>query len=174
MFAPVTFFLTTLASTVAQAPPPAPLAPAVAAQPPLEDGACLDSARAVPRVLQPPVSRAMQIVRIDQVVSTATMMPGAVVGFLYTTQSGSMWLGERSAEYMSPAAATAINTVLAATHVGTKNITSFPPQSRYGVATKYPQFFEVRIPPDAFGPLRITLAPCIVWPPGRALPDPSL
>lgn len=162
-------FLTTLASTVAQAPPPA-----VAAQPPLEDGACLDSARAVPQVLQPPLSRAMQIVRIDQVVSTATMMPGAVIGFLYTTQNGTTWLGERSTEYTSPATATAINTVLAATHVATKNITSFPPQSRYGVATKYAQFFPVRIPPDAFGALRISLAPCVIWPPGRALPDPSM
>ena len=167
----MTFFLATLASTVAQAPPPAP---PVGAQPPLEDGACLDSARAVPKVLQQPLSRGMQIVRIDQVVSTATMMPGAVIGFLYTTQNGTTWLGERSTDYMSPAAASAINTVLAATHVSTKNVTSFPPQSRYGVATKYAQFFPVRIPPDAFGPLRITLAPCIVWPPGRALPDPSM
>ncbi len=157
---------------MAQAPPPPPAA--VAAQPPLEDGACLDSARAVPQVLQPPVSRGMQIVRIDQVVSTATMMPGAIVGFLYTTQNGTTWLGERSTEYISPASATAINAVLAATHVATKNITSFPPQSKYGVATKYTQFFAVRIPPDAFGPLRITLAPCIVWPPGRALPDPNM
>ena len=167
MFALVTFFLTTLASTVAQAPPPG-------AQPPLEDGACLDSARAVPQALQSPVSRALQIVRIDQVVSTATMMPGAVIGFLYTTQNGTTWLGERSAEYTSPASATAINTVLAATHVSAKNITSFPPQSRYGVATKYAQFFPVRIPPDAFGALHISLAPCIIWPPGRALPDPSM
>ncbi len=116
----------------------------------------------------------MQIVRIDEVVSTATMMPGAIVGFLYTTQNGTTWLGERSAEYTSPASATAINTVLAATHLATKNITSFPPQSRYGVATKYQQFFAVRIPPDAFAPLRVTLAPCVMWPPGRALPDPSL
>ncbi len=116
----------------------------------------------------------MQVVRIDEVVSTATAMPGAIVGFLYTTQNGTTWLGERSAEYTSPASATAINAVLAATHLATKNITSFPPQIRYGVATKYQQFFAVRIPPDAFAPLRITLAPCVMWPPGRALPDPSL
>jgi hypothetical protein len=32
----------------------------------------------------------------------------------------------------------------------------------------------VRIPPDAFGPLRVQLAPCIIWPPGRPLPDPVL
>ena len=143
-------------------------------QPPLQQGACLDSARPVPLVLQPPVSRGTQIVRIDEVVSTATMMPGEVIGFLYTTQNGTTWLAQRSTDYMSPADATAINTVLAATHLSTKMITSFPPQSRYGVATKYPQFFAVRIPPDAFGPLRITLAPCIAWPPERALPDPSM
>jgi hypothetical protein len=155
--------------------PPSQSAPAViGAQPPLEDGPCLDSSRAVPRVLQSPPSRAMQIVRIDQVVSTATMMPGEIIGFLYTTHDGSTWLGERSPDYLSPADATAINQVLAAAHVSTKNLTAFPPQSRYGVATKYPQFFQVRIPPDAFGPLRITIAPCIVWPPGRALPDPSV
>ena len=74
---------------------------------------------------------------------------------------------------MSPADATAINTVLPPRTLPTKTSPAFPPQSRYGVATKYPQFFEVRIPPDAFGPLRITLAPCVAWPPGRALPDPS-
>ncbi|MBV8500062.1 MAG: hypothetical protein JO003_12485 [Candidatus Eremiobacteraeota bacterium] len=158
---------------MAQAPPPPP-APGMAGQPPLQEGPCLDSARGVPQVLQKPLSRGMQIVRIDQVLSTATMMPGNVIGFLYTTENGATWLGERSADYMSPAAATAINTVLAATHVAAKNITSFPPQSRYGVATKYPQFFAVRIPPDAFGALRITLAPCTVWPAGRALPDPSM
>jgi hypothetical protein len=172
MLALATFFLAALASTVAQAPPPgAP--PPMAAQP-LEDGPCLDSARAVPKVLMAPVSRAMQIVRIDQVVSTATMTPNEVVGFLYTTQDGSTWLGERSAQYSSPADATAINQVLAATHVSNKNIAGFPPQTRYGYPTKYPQFFQVRIPADAFGALRIQLAPCIIWPPGRPLPDPAL
>jgi hypothetical protein len=166
--------LTVFATTVAQAPPPQGAPAAIGAQPPLEDGPCLDSSRAVPQVLQAPPSRAMQIVRIDQVVSTATMMPGEIIGFLYTTHDGSTWLGERSTEYLSPADARAINGVLAATHVSTKNLTAFPPQSRYGVATKYPQFFQVRIPMDAFGPLRISLATCITWPPGRALPDPSM
>lgn len=102
------------------------------------------------------------------------MMPGEIIGYLYTTHDGSTWLGERSAQYTSPGGATAINRVLAATHVTTKNIASFPPQSRYGVATKYPQFFQVRIPPDALGALQITLEPCIVWPVARSLPDPSL
>jgi hypothetical protein len=174
MLAIATFLLTVLATAVAQVTPSQGSAPLVAAQPPLEDGPCLDSARAVPQVLQAPLSRAMQVVRIDEVISTATMMPGGVIGFLYTTHDGSTWLGERSAQYTSPASATAINQVLAATHVTAKNLTSFPPQTRYGVATKYPQFFAVRIPADAFGPLRIALEPCIMWPPGRALPDPSM
>ena len=94
-------------------PPP----PGVQFQPPLENGACLDSIRAVPDVLQGPSSRGMQIVRIDQVVSTATMLPGEVIGFLYTTQDGSTWLGQRTKDYQSAADATAINRVLAAAHV---------------------------------------------------------
>jgi hypothetical protein len=171
MFALATFFLTALASTVAQGPPPGGPPPMAA---PLEDGPCLDSAGAVPRVLMSPVSRAMQVVRIDQVISTATMTPNEIIGFLYTTQDGSTWLGERSAQYSSPADAKAINEVLSATHATTKNVTGFPPQTRYGYPTKYAQFFQVRIPPDAFGPLRIQLAPCIIWPPGRPLPDPVL
>jgi hypothetical protein len=172
MLALVTLFITTLANTVAQMPPQGP--PLAAMQAPLEEGPCLDSARMVPKVVAQPVSRASQIVRIDQVVSTATMTPGEVIGFLYTTQDGSTWLSERTTQYISPATATAINQVLAATHISTKNINDFPPQTRYGVATKYQQLFQVRIPQDAFGPLRIQLAPCVVWPQGRPLPDPSM
>jgi hypothetical protein len=172
MLALATFFLMTLTNTVAQMPPGAP--PAPMAQQPLEDGACLDSARPVPRALMAPVSRAMQIVRIDEVLSTATMTPGEVIGFLYTTQDGTTWLGERSTQYTSPAGAMEINRVLAATHVSTKNVAEFPPQTRYGYPTKYSQFFAVRIPPDAYAPLRIQLAPCIAWPLGRQLPDPSM
>jgi hypothetical protein len=173
MLALATFFLTAFGSTVAQMPPQGP-PPAATMQQPLEDGPCLDSPRAVPRVLTTPLSRAMQIVRIDQVLSTATMMPAEIIGFLYTTQDGTTWLGERTAQYMSPAAATAVNTVLAATHVSNKNITGFPPETRYGYPTKYQQFFQVRIPPDSFAALRISLAPCITWPPGRPLPDPAM
>jgi hypothetical protein len=173
MLALVTFFLATLANTVAQAPPQGPPVPA-AMPPPLEEGPCLDSARMVPRVLAKPLSRAMQIVRIDQVLSTATMTPGAIIGFLYTTQDGSTWLGERTTQYASPADATEINQVLAATHTSTKNVTAFPPETHYGVATKSPQLFAVRIPQDSFGALRIQLAPCVVWPAGRPLPDPTM
>jgi hypothetical protein len=171
MFALATLFLTALASTVAQAPQAAP--PPAMAQP-LELGPCLDSARPVPKVLMAPVSRAMQIVRIDLVLSTATMMPGEIVGFLYTTHDGATWLGQRSMQYLSPANATAINQVLAATHVSAKNVTEFPPQTKYGYPTKYPQFFQVRIPPNALAALRIQFAPCVAWPEGRPLPDPGL
>jgi len=116
----------------------------------------------------------MQIVRIDQVVSTATMIPGEIIGFLYTTQDGGTWLGQRSAQYQSAADATAINQVLAATHVAGYTVTGFPPTNVYGVPTKHPQIFRVNVPPDAYRPLRIALVPCVIWPSGRPLPDPSM
>jgi hypothetical protein len=173
MFAIATIFLTALVTTVAQLPPPG--APGMMpAQPPLESGACLDSARAVPQVLVPPVSRAMQIVRIDEVVSTATMTPGEIIGFLYTTSDGSTWLGQRSGDYISPASARAINAILASTRLPGENVTEFPPVTRYGVATKYPRFFKVRTAPGAMSALRFQLVQCVVWPPGRALPDPTM
>jgi hypothetical protein len=179
MFALAMFFLAALASTVAQAPPPQAPPPdssqvAAPLQGPLETGPCLDSIRAVPKVLQAPVSRPMQIVRIDQVVSTATMMPGEVVGFLYTLRDGSTWLGQRSSDYQSAADATSINRVLAATHVAGYNVTGFPPRDLYGVPTKHPQLFRVQMPPNAFAPLRIALVPCVIWPSARPLPDPAL
>jgi len=163
-----------LSDALAQSPAGAPPAAPPAASQPLEEGPCLDSVRSVPRVIASPVSRGMQIVRIDEVVSTATMMPGAVIGFLYTTQDGSTWLGERTAQYMSPASATAINQVLSSTHLPAQNIKSFPPQSHYGVPTNKPQLFRVSIPQNALGPLRIAIAPCVAWPAGRPLPDPMM
>jgi hypothetical protein len=144
------------------------------AQPPLESGYCLDSARPVPKVLVPPVSHAMQIVRIDQVVSTTTMLAGEIIGFLYTTADGTTWLAQRSGDYISPASATAINQVLASTRLPGENVKEFPPTSRYGVSTKEPRFFKVRVTPDALSGLRFQLVPCVVWPAGRALPDPSI
>jgi hypothetical protein len=173
MLAIVTFLLAALGVTVAQAPPGGPPPPA-SMQPPLESGACLDSPRPVPKALMKPVSHAMQLVRIDEVVSTATMTPGEIIGFLYTTGDGGTWLGQRTADYMSPANATAINTVLASTHVPGVANNEFPPQSRYGVPTKYPQIFRVQIPPNAMAALRVELVPCVVWPSGRQLPDPSM
>ncbi|MBV9233988.1 MAG: hypothetical protein JO030_08095 [Candidatus Eremiobacteraeota bacterium] len=161
-----------LRTVVAQVPPEAAMPPMPS--PPMETGACLDSARPVPKVLQAPVVRSLQIVRIDEVISTATMMPNQIVGFLYTTADGATWLGQRSPAYTSPASAGAINQILASTHLPNENATEFPPESRYGVPTRYPRFFQVKIAPGAMEALRFRLQPCVAWPPGRALPDPML
>lgn len=174
MFALVMFLLTALTTVVAQGAPPPEAPPPMPAQQPLENGACLDSPRAVPQVLQPPLLRSLQVVRIDEVVSTTSMMPGQIIGFLYTTADGATWLGQRSSSYMSPADATAINQILASTHVPEVNVTEFPPASRYGVATRYPRFFKVRVAPGAMQALRFQIVPCVAWPPGRGLPDPAL
>jgi len=139
----------------------------------LETGPCLDS-RPVPAVLQPPIVRTNQIVRIDKVESTATMMPGEILGFLYTLQDGSTWLGQRDDQYMSGAAAAAINTVLASVHMPGENVSKFPPQMKHGVATKYTQFYKVQIPATSMEALRIQIVPCVAWPSERALPDPSM
>jgi hypothetical protein len=181
MLALATFFLTTLFNAVAQQPAPPPPgamppeapAPPMSAQP-LENGPCLDSLRAVPKVIMAPVSSSAQIVRIDMVLSTATMTPNEVIGFLYTTQDGGTWLGQRTSDFQSAADATAINRVLAATHVAGYEVVGFPKKDVYGVPTKHPQLFRVQIPSNAYEPLRITLQPCVVWPSGRQLPDPTL
>jgi len=116
----------------------------------------------------------MQVVRIDKVESTATMMPGEVIGFIYTLGDGSTWLGQRKDTYMSAAAATAINRVLSITHQPGDNVSQFPPQMVHGVATKYTQFFRVQIVPSNYSTLQIQVVPCIAWPAGRALPDPMM
>jgi hypothetical protein len=116
----------------------------------------------------------MQIVKIDAVLSTASMTQGQVIGFVYTTQDGNTWLGERTANFTSPANATEINAILASTRVPGVKDTQFPPQSRYGVPTNYTHFLRVSLPADAMGPLRFQLVPCVLWPSGRPLPDPSL
>lgn len=162
---------TTVAQTAVPAPPPAALAAPAAV---LNNGACLDSDRAVPQVLAPPVVRSRQVVRIDKVVSTATMLDGNVIGFLYTLQDGTTWLGQRSTQYMSPAQASQINQVLSSTHSADSNVTAFPPQTRLGVATKFQQFFKVQIPPVATTALNIRIDPCVAWPAGMTLPDPSM
>ena len=140
----------------------------------LNNGACMDSPRSVPLALQPPAVRSMQIVRIDKVVSTSSMMPGEVIGYLYTLQDGTTWLGQRTSDYMSGADARAINQVLASTHQPDQQITAFPPQTKLGVATKYQQFFRVTIPAAALSNLDIELDSCVAWPTGRALPDPTM
>lgn len=156
------------------APAPQPAMHSVGGGAPLDTGPCLDSPRAVPSVLQHPIVRAMQIVRIDKVESTATMMPGEIVGFLYTLEDGSTWLGQRTAPYMAPASATAVNLVLASTHMPGQTVSEFPPQTRYGVATKYQQFFKVQIPATALQALKIQIVPCVAWPASRPLPDPTM
>lgn len=102
------------------------------------------------------------------------MMPGEVIGFLYTLRDGSTWLGQRTESYMSAAAAEQVNEVLASTHGPGVSATKFPPQTEHGVATKYQQFFKVQIVPAALTTLRIELEPCVVWPAGRPLPDPEM
>ncbi len=166
-------FMGALHAAVAQVPPEVP-PPPMPAQAPLENGACLDSPRAVPQALQAPVVRSLQVVRIDEVISTATMTPNEIIGFLYTTADGSTWLGQRSSAFISPASAAAINQVLASTHLPNQNVSEFPPESRYGVPTRYPRFFQVRLAPGAMEALRFRLQPCVAWPPARALPDPML
>jgi hypothetical protein len=121
-----------------------------------------------------PADRSHQIVRIDKVESTATMMPGVVIGFVYSLGDGSTWLGERSQPYMSAAAATQINTVLSTTHMPGQNVNKFPPGTREGVPTGYTQFYQVQITPMAMTTLKIQLAPCVAWPAGRTLPDPQM
>lgn len=165
MFAAILFFVITVAQAAQ---------PAGSALEPLGAGACLDGPRPVPRVLQAPVAAANQVVRIDKVVSTASMMPGEVIGFLYTLHDGSTWLGQRTQAYMSGAGAAQINKVLASTHMPGANVNGFPPEMKHGVATKYTQYFKVEIVPTAMETLRIELEPCVVWPAGRALPDPQM
>jgi hypothetical protein len=178
MFAIAALFSAVLGlTTVAQVtPPPAPPAPPAAASAvePLDNGPCLDSARAVPHVLQSPAVRAMQIVRIDRIESTGTMISGDTIGFLYTLSDGSTWLGERAEKYVSPAGAHALNQVLASTHMPGQNVKQFPPQTRYGVPTNYAQFFRVQLPPDALGALQVEVVPCVAWPSSRPLPDPVM
>lgn len=169
MFAAIVLAAVTLAQAPAQ-----PAAASGSALEPMGTGPCLDSTRPVPRVLQPPVIRGNQIVRIDRVVSTASMMPGETIGFLYTLQDGSTWLGQRTQQYMSGGAAGQMNQVLASTHLPGAKASEFPPQTIHGVATKYTQFFKVQIVPTALESLRIQLEPCVVWPAGRPLPDPNM
>lgn len=134
----------------------------------------MDSPRSVPLALQPPAVRSQQILRIDKVVSTQTNLQNEVIGFLYTLQDGSTWLGQRTPDYMSGADARAINEVLASTHMPDQPISAFPPRTKFGVSTKYQEYFRVQIPPGSLDGLRIRLDGCVAWPPGRELPDPSM
>lgn len=136
----------------------------------LNNGPCMDSPKAVPQTLGGS-GVAAAIVKIEKVISTATMIDGQVIGFLYQREDGTTWLGQRRQEYMSAADSDALNKVLASTHLPGAKITVFPPVRKYGVKTYYEDTFQVRVPPAALAPLRITLEPCVSWPPGMELPS---
>ena len=137
----------------------------------LNNGACLDSAKSVPQGLfgTDPTSA---IVKIDRVTSTATMTDGEIIGYLYTRQDGTTWLGQRRQDYMSAADSTQINQVLSSTHMPGASIITFPPVRKYGVKTNYTEIFQVNIPGTAMDPLHIRLDPCVAWPAGTPLPSP--
>jgi hypothetical protein len=152
-------------ATVAQVSPAADI---------LNNGPCLDSPRSVPQSLQPPAVRATQVVKIDRIVSTSTMTSGETIGFLYTLEDGSTWLGQRTAQYISPAGAQQINQLLASTHMPTSNVTEFPPQTKLGVKTNYLQYFQIKVPAGAADALAVRVDPCVAWPSTRPLPDPGV
>ena len=152
-------------------PVSAPAAPAAAVPMLLNNGPCLDSFESVPHGLfgGDPTSA---IVRIDKVVSTATMTQGEIVGYLYTRQDGTTWLSQRHQQYMSAADSEQANQILSSTHMPSATVTTFPPVRRFGVKTNYQEIFQVQIPQSALNPLHIEIAPCVAWPPGAALPNP--
>jgi hypothetical protein len=141
------------------------------AQAALNGGACLDSPKSVPQGLFG-TDPSSAIVRIDKVVSTQSMIDGQIIGYLYTRQDGTTWLGQRAQQYMSAVGSAAVNTVLTSTHMPGAKTTEFPPEKVYGVKTNYSEIFQVKLPPAAFQPLNIRLDPCVAWPAGMALPNP--
>jgi hypothetical protein len=164
------------ASVQTQTPPPSTITASPVADdaiPALNNGPCLDSPRAVPHVLQEPVVREMQIMRIDKVISTYSMTPDEIIGFIYVTHDGTDWLGQRTSDYMSAVNAREINKVLASTRLSPMEPSSFPPTMRLGVPIRSEQFFRVQIPQAAWRPLHIRIETCVAWPEGRSLPDPS-
>lgn len=179
MISAVLISLLLLPVTLAQAPPPAQTPPvSVPAPPPpteelLNNGPCLDSPGSVPHVLQAPLVREMEVVRIDKVISTYTMTDGDIIGFIYVTHDGTQWLGQRSSDYMSASDARQINHVLASTRLSPSEPSQFPPTTRMGVPIRSEQYFRVQIPDSAKGPLHIGIEQCVAWPEGRPLPDPS-
>jgi hypothetical protein len=137
----------------------------------LNNGACLDSIKSVPQGLFG-AEQSAAIIKIDKVVSTATMTDGQIIGYLYTRQDGTTWLGQRRQQYMSGAASAQMNQVLSSTHMPSSNTWQFPPVRKYGVKTNYTEIFQVQIPTTAMDPLHIRLDPCVAWPAETALPNP--
>lgn len=160
---------TALQSLVAQTSAAQPVPPASAVV--LNNGACLDSIKSVPQALFGSDSGST-IVKIDKVVSTSSYIDGEVIGYLYTRQDGTTWLGQRRQDYMSSADSQAINAVFASTHMPAATITQFPPVTRFGVKTNYTEIFQVQVPTTALDALHIRLDPCVAWPSGVALPNP--
>ncbi|HEY8314908.1 MAG TPA: hypothetical protein VIG51_12175 [Candidatus Baltobacteraceae bacterium] len=138
---------------------------------PLNNGPCLDSVVAVPHTLHG-TGTSSEVVRIDKIVATSTMIEGEIIGYVYTRQDGTTYLGQRQDDYMSAADSTAINAVFNSTHMPNATVTQFPPERLYGVKTNYQQTFQVKIPQNAWDPLHIRIDPCVAWPAGQALPDP--
>ncbi|HLI94879.1 MAG TPA: hypothetical protein VKT72_02205 [Candidatus Baltobacteraceae bacterium] len=136
----------------------------------LNNGACLDSIKSVPQGLFG-AEQSSAVVKIDKVVSTATMTDGEILGYLYTRQDGTTWLGQRRQPYMSGADSAQINQVLGSTHMPNSTTVSFPPVRKYGVKTNYAEIFQVQIPATAMDPLHIRLDPCVEWPEGTPLPS---
>ncbi len=128
-------------------------------------GACMDSVKQVPYNLGWPLDRTTQVVRIDKIVSTSSMTPQEVLGFLYTRQDGATFAGTRSSRYMSAVNWNAMNQVLTSTHAPSVTQTAFSQKANGN------EFLKVNIPADAMGALNIRLEPCVAWPQGRPLPD---
>ncbi len=138
----------------------------------LNNGPCLDSPVSVPERLNGPDTGA-DVVRIDKVISTATMLDGQILGYLYTRQDGTTWLGQRRQQYMSAADSEAINHVLAYSRMPNSDVTEFPPATRYGLKTNYQQVIRIVSPPAvALQSMMVRLEPCVAWPSGAALPTP--
>ena len=97
-----------------------------------------------------------------------------VIGYLYTLQDGTTWLGQRQPDYMSAAGARQINEVLALGHAQDELTTEFPAVKRYGVSTHSRLYFRVTLTQAVLDAAKVQLAGCVAWTPGRPLPDPSL
>ena len=100
------------------------------------------------------------------------MIDGETIGYLYTRQDGTQWLGQRKQQYASAADSAAINSLFASIHMPNATITQFPPSRLYGVKTNYTEIFQVHLAQSALDPLHVRLDPCVAWPAGMALPNP--
>lgn len=127
--------------------------------------------KSVPQALNGSQSSAA-IVKIDKLISTATMIDGEIIGYVYTRRDGTQWLGQRKQDFMSAADSQAVNAFFAAVHLPDATVTQFPPQTRYGVKTNYSQIFQVKVPTAGLDELRVRVDPCVAWPDGMDLPNP--